>query len=526
MKRRYVVGSAMTTVMLMIGAFFFAGSASMQGPETPDAVQAGTEVGADAPAAPSNTLFSYQGQLLNAAGSPITQTAVPITFRLYQVASAGTPCWIENRTVDVQNGLFNVLLGQITALNSSCLAGDVYLELVVNGETLSPRERLTSVVHAVEASTLPNGAATRGDLGIGGNLVVSGSSSVPVLGEYAKWSLTGNKPESVMYGHNLTGAFGVTTQWNSDYVFTGLWDQGYNRKDAVVMWGDDAEDKLRFLKGMASEQAPRELMSLDTSDGLKVVGGLEVGLQDNGGGRLVIGNNPNDNKIFIEGFSADASGSASEMLLTGRYADPIPQISLVANNTSIRGTLDLLGNSVIRVGNLYGPGNQQIHMPPGDDMYINWHSGRSVHFGGGNEGADVSINPNGIDLHGNSIANCGALVEANLQTPQEIEAGRIERFEQGDLLCWSDENQQLELCGEASDPLVMAVADSEGRPIVIGAEPVKVLGQVQAGDYLVASDISGYAMATSTPTFGTVIAQALENFDGDRGLIKAMIRKM
>ena len=95
MKRRYVVGSAMTTVMLMIGVFFFAGSASMQGPETPDAVQAGTEVGADAPAAPSNTLFSYQGQLLNAAGSPITQTAVPITFRLYQVASAGTPCWIE-----------------------------------------------------------------------------------------------------------------------------------------------------------------------------------------------------------------------------------------------------------------------------------------------------------------------------------------------------------------------------------------------------------------------------------------------
>ena len=143
-------------------------------------------------------------------------------------------------------------------------------------------------------------------------------------------------------------------------------------------------------------------------------------------------------------------------------------------------------------------------------MYFNWHSGRSVHFGGGNEGADVSINPNGIDLHGNSIANCGALVEANLQTPEEIEAGRIERFEQGDLLCWSDEAQQLTYVGAVSDPLVMAVADSEGRPIVIGAEPVKVLGQVQTGDYLVASDIPGYAMATSTPTFGTVIAQALE----------------
>lgn len=159
-------------------------------------------------------------------------------------------------------------------------------------------------------------------------------------------------------------------------------------------------------------------------------------------------------------------------------------------------------------------------------MYINWHSGRSVHFGGGNQLADVSITPSGMDLHGNSITNCGALVEANLQTPEEIQAGRIDRFELGDLLCWSATGQQLDLCSRANDPFIMAVGDSEGRPVVLGAEPVKVVGPVQAGDYLVASNTPGYAMATRTPSFGIVIAQALESFKGDQGLIKAMIRKM
>jgi hypothetical protein len=30
---------------------------------------------------------------------------------------------------------------------------------------------------------------------------------------------------------------------------------------------------------------------------------------------------------------------------------------------------------------------------------------------------------------------------------------------------------------------------------------------------------------TRLPAFGTVIAQALEDFDGERGIIKAMLRK-
>lgn len=452
MKHRLLLSAFSFLMLLAVVILVSTGQVSSQEPVTAQPGQSVGNVVPQAPDAPTILLFSYQGQLLNASGQPVTNPNLSMTFRLYTVSTGGTPCWSENRTVAVQNGLFNVLLGQITAINSTCLAGDAYLELVVSGETMSPRERLTSVVHSVEASTLPSGATTRGDLNVAGNSVVAGSNVLPGLGGTSKWILTGKKPESVMYGHNLVGGFGTTTQWDSDYVFTGLWDRGLNRKDAVIMWGDDHNDRLLFLAGAASEATPRQVMSLDRN------GNAQVG-------------------------------------------------NLIA-------------------GNVYGGGSQQIHMPAGDNIYMNWHSGSSVHFGGGNQLADVSITPTGIDLHGNSITNCGALIEANLQTPEEIQAGRIDRFEEGDVLCWSQDDGQLELCIQASNPLIMAVADVDGRPIVLGAELIKVIGPISVGDYLVASNVPGYAMARRTPTFGIVIAQALESFDGDQGLIKAMIRKM
>jgi hypothetical protein len=126
-------------------------------------------------------------------------------------------------------------------------------------------------------------------------------------------------------------------------------------------------------------------------------------------------------------------------------------------------------------------------------------------------------------MNGHPIVDQGAMIEANLQTPAELEAEQIERFSEGDVLCWG--NDRLELCSELGDPLVQAVADANGKPIVIGAEVIKVLGPVQRGDMLAASEVPGYAIAVETPASGAVIAQALEDFDGERGVIKAMIRK-
>ncbi|HKQ74172.1 MAG TPA: hypothetical protein VJ810_10770 [Blastocatellia bacterium] len=72
-------------------------------------------------------------------------------------------------------------------------------------------------------------------------------------------------------------------------------------------------------------------------------GGIKLGLEGSGGGQLILGNNPNDNKIFLEAFSSDGNGHAAELALTGRFAKSAPQITLMADNTTVTGTLRVNG---------------------------------------------------------------------------------------------------------------------------------------------------------------------------------------
>jgi hypothetical protein len=69
--------------------------------------------------------------------------------------------------------------------------------------------------------------------------------------------------------------------------------------------------------------------------------GIRLGLDKNGGGRLVFANNTNDNKIFMEAFSSDMLASASELLLTGRFGGNVPQLSLYADKTYITGNVGI-----------------------------------------------------------------------------------------------------------------------------------------------------------------------------------------
>jgi hypothetical protein len=66
----------------------------------------------------------------------------------------------------------------------------------------------------------------------------------------------------------LKDAYGSLFTWNTDSLFVGLKNEGYNRKDAVIAWGDDSDDVLRFMFTPASNPpvAPLEVMKL-TADG-------------------------------------------------------------------------------------------------------------------------------------------------------------------------------------------------------------------------------------------------------------------
>lgn len=362
----------------------FALNTAFAGPHDSPGLPQPYNASADTAAGP---LFTYQGELLNAAGVPITNSALPMVFRLYSVPSGGSTCWAESRTINVQNGRFNVVLGEVTAIPVSCVSADAYLEVVVNGEVMSPREMLTSVASAVVASTLRSGAQVQGPLSVNGNLVATGEVSAYDL---KAWNLN----------------IGRGTAFHTNDV---------DRILHLLPWAGSGwvYDKVCIGCG--------------TGAGLRVNGSTEI----NG--------------------NLNLSGTCAR--------------------TSLSGSDSLTENGNCQAGSL----------------------------------------------------TTGAIVEANLQTPSERESERIERFSEGDVLCWAGE--QLEKCDRANDRLVQAVAGADGKPIIVGAERIRVLGPVSMGDILVSSDVSGYAMVNNDPLPGTVIGQALENLESGSGLIKAMIRK-
>ena len=101
----------------------------------------------------------------------------------------------------------------------------------------------------------------------------------------------------------------------------------------------------------------------------------------------------------------------------------------------------------------------------------------------------------------------------------------------GTIVSWKD--RKCVPCYKSEDQFVMGVT-REGRdePIVLGAEPILVTGNIKEGEYIVTSDVIGHGKSVNVGyifkknLFGKVIGQALESSEGNSSLIKCMIRKM
>ena len=116
----------------------------------------------------------------------------------------------------------------------------------------------------------------------------------------------------------------------------------------------------------------------------------------------------------------------------------------------------------------------------------------------------------------------GAIFETGLTTEG------IGKLETGTVVVWKD--GKLVPSYKEQDKMVMGVTqEGKDEPIILGAEPILVTGEVKEGDFLITSDKLGHAKAQSDEYLlrtGTVIAQALESTEGESNLIKGMIRKL
>lgn len=96
--------------------------------------------------------INYQGRLTDPdTGKPLVGSH-EMSFRLFDLPDGGAELWSEPQTVSVDTtGVFSVMLGSVNPVAVD-FDGPVWLEIEVEGETLSPRREIVSVPFAFRSA--------------------------------------------------------------------------------------------------------------------------------------------------------------------------------------------------------------------------------------------------------------------------------------------------------------------------------------------------------------------------------------
>lgn len=106
------------------------------------------------------------------------------------------------------------------------------------------------------ADTLKGPLTIAEALNANSNVTISGNLSVTNVLEI------GDPP----FGNREWMQKGIKINWDSDSLFIGLKNEGTNRKDAVIAWGDDPQDDLRFVNVLSGGDVQgKELMRIKPS---------------------------------------------------------------------------------------------------------------------------------------------------------------------------------------------------------------------------------------------------------------------
>jgi len=101
--------------------------------------------------------ITYQGHLKE-YGQAVTGTRT-MCFKIYDAVSGGNEKWSsENTSVTVKNGMFNKILTP----SIDWRGRDYYIETIVSGKILSPREKITAQVYSLHSRTAEDIEKTAG----------------------------------------------------------------------------------------------------------------------------------------------------------------------------------------------------------------------------------------------------------------------------------------------------------------------------------------------------------------------------
>jgi len=134
--------------------------------------------------------LGFQTRLTDAAGVPVTQTGLAVTFRLYSSALGGVPFYTESQLVDSNAGLLATDIGSVTLLDGSLLDGPlpVFVGMSIGTDSeMVPRMRIGSSPRAIHADSAAS--ATTADDVPGMDIHPSSVSigTLPVINSSGDW---------------------------------------------------------------------------------------------------------------------------------------------------------------------------------------------------------------------------------------------------------------------------------------------------------------------------------------------------
>jgi hypothetical protein len=273
---------------------------------------------------------------------------------------------------------------------------------------------------------------------------------------------------------------------------------------------------------------------------------ISLDLGEAGGGQLLVGNNANDNKVFLQALSTDGQANAAELLITGRFITSLPLVSLLAEITRIVGHL--------QIGEGFGPAftiSPSDASPNAGFIRFGDSTGWKLHVGRSREASAGPLNTGttGVLL---TIEDSGRIVVkrdivmAGADCAEAFDVRDPRALDPGTVLVIGDNERLRESC-DAYDKRVAGVISGAGdcRPgIVLGNDehsrrdraPVALMGKVYCkvdaqyaplavGDLLVTSPTPGHAMKARDPlkAFGAGLGKALRPLAEGQGLIPILV---
>ena len=252
----------------------------------------------------------------------------------------------------------------------------------------------TAKINRDGADTLKGPLTIAESLKVNSNVTISGNLSVTNVLEIGTPPFAGNTG-----GNRDWMQKGIKINWDSDSLFIGLKNEGTNRKDAVIAWGDDPQDDLRFVNVLAGgEVQGKELMRIKPSGNVGIgtnnpIASLDIASASRTGthptavkGLYITGdfNADNDGVEFRHSNGTQGIGFGHNTIYAaGSNANQDLQLKpkgtgviAVAGNLSVSGIVKAQALTLSQSGGQYSGMASFMSKNP-ESPYINWYHSRS-----------------------------------------------------------------------------------------------------------------------------------------------------